>query len=746
MRQMRPHPCYAMIWLALSVMHPLTAASDPNLRRVFCSYWTTQDGYTSVVELHNNLIGQSIVVQPVLLSPAGVRSELDPIQLGPLQNASLDLGTALAKTSARGLRSGSAVFEYSYKNRAALLAEIYVTEASTTLSYTVAGSEVGASTKNQHGVFWLPDRQAKAYITLQNASATAEIHVSASFEGTAAQPPFLTANLAPNTSQVVEVPLATLSLGRPAAEELFGAIVLKHDAPDGALHASGWIEEEQTGYSNTMTFYDPGRSRGTSLYGPQVFVGQRNDLLASGKRLTIDSYLVLLNTSSTAISPRGQFYFESGGEMTHISLPLTSLAPGQSSLVALGAMQNAGLIPASVSMGSIVIGYDGPEAALMGRVYGIANDPTYGFYIALDTDTPARLNEVYWTTAGDANSFLTVTNFGAQPDQVSITFTFSGGTWPLPKVTLAPFQSTTVNVRDWKGHGLPANVEYGGFRVLGNSPVKSKLVAKEHIISEDLGVSAPFYNNPPPYVTGFVVLDQSWNNTVDSLTMSPGDSTQVGATLLYSDGSSALVYTDVSSTNTSVATASELGFIAWTTVAAQNLGSTQITWQSPPVPSDFQLDLQVWTVQVPVQVSQCFAQLKYRPVTVALGITVGNHSFWWIQTTQNSTATQYVMDAGPSASCLAGCGFLNDWVVMGSTGHYAEDNQNASLAWAWPNGGGVSAVACPAATNLYNFGVNWPQNTTPYVLGGAPNSNTFTHWAANAAGLAPTAPPNAPGW
>ncbi len=174
-----------------------------------------------------------------------------------------------------------------------------------------------------------------------------------------------------------------------------------------------------------------------------------------------------------------------------IPLSLTSLAAGQSDLVDLGAMQDAGLNPSSVSMGSITISYDGPQGALMGRVFGIANDPTYGFYSALETETPARLNEVYWTTAGDANSFLTVTNFGAQPDQISIVFTFAGGTWAMPNVTLAPFESTTVNVRDWKGRGLPANVDYGGFRVLGSSAVQSKLVAKEEVISESLrGVCA----------------------------------------------------------------------------------------------------------------------------------------------------------------------------------------------------------------------------------------------------------------
>lgn len=38
-----------------------------------------------------------------------------------------------------------------------------------------------------------------------------------------------------------------------------------------------------------MTFYDPGRHKGTSLFGTQVYVGQQDDLLASGKPLTIAS-------------------------------------------------------------------------------------------------------------------------------------------------------------------------------------------------------------------------------------------------------------------------------------------------------------------------------------------------------------------------------------------------------------------------------------------------------------------------
>ena len=137
--------------------------------------------------------------------------------------------------------------------------------------------------------------------------------------------------------------------------------------------------------------------------------------------------------------------------------------------------------------------------------------------------------------------------------------------------------------------------------------------------------------------------------------------------------------------------------------------------------------------------AKCFAQLKYRPVNF-IGVPTGqNHSFWWIQ---NSSATQYVTDAGPGGTCPFSCGFLVDYVVQGSVGHYLEDNPNAILAW----DSGLLSSVCTGVTNLFNFAVGWPQTTYNYAIGTSPNSNTFAHWPGNAAPFSPTAPPNAPGW
>ncbi|HEX3968047.1 MAG TPA: hypothetical protein VHW70_08785 [Edaphobacter sp.] len=134
----------------------------------------------------------------------------------------------------------------------------------------------------------------------------------------------------------------------------------------------------------------------------------------------------------------------------------------------------------------------------------------------------------------------------------------------------------------------------------------------------------------------------------------------------------------------------------------------------------------------------CFAQLKYRAVK-KLGITVANHSFWWIQ---DSVGQQYIIDGGPqNAGCTPNCGYLVDWVTPGTVGHYPDDQIGAGT---WFDSG-TSPAVCSQVGNLEAAAKNWNQALTLYNPTG-PNSNTFAHSIATSGGFAPTQPPSAVGW
>jgi RHS repeat-associated protein len=144
--------------------------------------------------------------------------------------------------------------------------------------------------------------------------------------------------------------------------------------------------------------------------------------------------------------------------------------------------------------------------------------------------------------------------------------------------------------------------------------------------------------------------------------------------------------------------------------------------------------------------SDCFAQLKYRHVPD----TISNHAFWWVQ---DSTGTQWVMDAGPVGNVTATTGvdatpdfgYLNDWVTEGSVGHYAADNSGATTSFST---GPPSSATCTSVNNMLRAAWNWNRNinnTIPYDPTG-PNSNSYARYIGQAGGYNPAEPPYATGW
>src|SRR2546425_446510 len=138
--------------------------SQPSsLRQLFVPYWAVGDGYHSVAQLHNNLINTPLVVHAAVFAADGRRVELGDVQLSPLGNAQLDIEYALLQQGQPTIHSGSAVFEYQLSHGRALGAEISVSEPAKTLSYTLTGSERGASPADQAAVYWLPSDRTEAY-------------------------------------------------------------------------------------------------------------------------------------------------------------------------------------------------------------------------------------------------------------------------------------------------------------------------------------------------------------------------------------------------------------------------------------------------------------------------------------------------------------------------------------------------------------------------------------------------------
>jgi len=298
---------------------------------------------------------------------------------------------------------------------------------------------------------------------------------------------------------------------------------------------------------------------------------------------------------------------------------------------------------------------------------------------------------------------------------------------------------------DQDGKSLSPGTDYGGYRIYGASK-HGELVIKEHLIDPASKLSTPFYGT---YVYAedlyFVpTLSSSWDPNTDApytVSTTPGDTTGITTYIDYSNGTTTggCPYSDYSDAyfvteGSSNATVSRVG--CGGVVTGTQIGSASISARETDVIIDSFGDTgELFTfnsAQITVVGSQCFAQLKYRPVYVS-GIYVANHSFWWMQ---NSTPAHYVI-SGENIS-----GYLNDFVVFGDVGYMSYDRPYYdSLAW----DSGTSGSVCVAVNTIYTYALGWPQNSVGYYYVFS-NSNTLAHDIANAAGLNPTPAPNARGW
>ena len=132
---------------------------------------------------------------------------------------------------------------------------------------------------------------------------------------------------------------------------------------------------------------------------------------------------------------------------------------------------------------------------------------------------------------------------------------------------------------------------------------------------------------------------------------------------------------------------------------------------------------------------ECFAQLKYRDVT--MGETNipsgGTHSFWYVQ---DSSGRQWTISAGPAGDFLNGGAYSPMWQNPIDTVH---DSINF-----WSTG--LSSAVCAGVERMIEAAKQWNNGEVEYVSTGGPNSNSFTHYIGIAGGLIAPRPPGSIGW
>jgi hypothetical protein len=78
----KPHPPYPAEW-------------KPTPQELFLSYWTVEPGWSTELEVRNNVAWRDLTVTPVLRMAAGTEISLEPVTVPPEHVATVDVRQAL---------------------------------------------------------------------------------------------------------------------------------------------------------------------------------------------------------------------------------------------------------------------------------------------------------------------------------------------------------------------------------------------------------------------------------------------------------------------------------------------------------------------------------------------------------------------------------------------------------------------------------------------------------------------------
>jgi hypothetical protein len=718
-----------------------------------CGLWRTDNGFTSLIEVKNRLVTAPVSITPVLFMADGTEYDLPPVNIAAAGVATINVNNALASAPANVAghlsQFGSATLTFT-GNLPAVIAQTALGSPSRSLSYVARFTGITQGNPSQQtleGLWWAYEADVGGFVYLSNASSgvrnvSVQV-VTGSGQSQAAQ----SLTLAPRSSQALDL---VAMVGRQLNAGGAGGLRVQYMGLPGEINVVGGLESQE-GYSATMPFWMPPMASmaasPVTLGHPGLMVGTPNPGMGFRAGTSFSPYLALRNLTEQVVAVSLTLYTEQGKSL---QAPSQSLQPFESRQVDLvSVLQGLGLKDLN-GMLTLAVTHTGQPNDVIVAAGSVDGSGTYVFEVegrmveqGLSKDSP------YWTVRNGSDTMVSVWNPTPNPQEIIATMYYgdSSGHYRF-HFHLAPHATANLDVKelmadgsaDDEGNYLTSVKQEGSFAFDNAADAHGPTT---------LNVSVGIYN----VVKGMCTYGTIYCGGYSGINISPtsatipniGGSQTFTVTGKYYDGTTPNVtgQATFSSSNSSVVSASGSQAIAKGVGTATVTASASLPLSGSysgynPTCATLQQN-QNFLAQASVTVKvPCFAQLKYRPVYV-LDYYSGNHSFWWFQDSNNK---HWVADGGPGGTCPF-CGYLVDWVVSGDVGHYPADNSGASLAW----GSGTSTSVCTQVTNLYNYAVNFPQTTYSYAMGSSPNSNTFAHWAGNAAPFSiTTPPPNATGW
>jgi hypothetical protein len=231
------------------------ATPEPVDQEQFISYWTTETGWKSEIQLRNNLAVGDLTVTPALRMPDGTETLLSPVTINPQEIKIVDLESAIIGSAPQYIGTyGSVVLRYHSPDSRNLFAMLMIQNIGHSIAFHIdaTGELQDPQPGSLEGIWWLPNDTATDYLVLTNQSS-APLQIDLSFYDSngreAKQKLTLPARATNRLSARQLVGLAGLS-------GTFGGIKVFAPAHGGSLDSVHLVFDENASFSALLKMFN----------------------------------------------------------------------------------------------------------------------------------------------------------------------------------------------------------------------------------------------------------------------------------------------------------------------------------------------------------------------------------------------------------------------------------------------------------------------------------------------------------
>jgi|GEM_PF-1809314 len=524
----------------------------------FISYWTTETGWQTELQLRNNAAAQDLTVTPALRLPSGAETTLAAVTIKPQEVKSIDLDAAIPASAPQLIGTyGSVVLRYSSSHFSGLYAVAMIHGVGHSIAFHIdgMGEPPEFQAASREGIWWLPSGSARDYLVLVNQgqdplSLTLSLYDASGKEFTQ------NLNLAPAAMTRLSVRQLVASAGLAGT---YGGIKASASNHGGALNSLHVLFDENSGFSAILKMFerdpsaklperDYAKTGVWTLRAPMLALSNPDPALAFPSGTKLRPEVFVHNAMGKPVDAALLFNWRAATSSGKAAGPKLHLRPFETRFVDVAALQDGTILPKDANWTSVTLTSSANPDELMAVAASYDQTLKYGAQTPFSDQLSHLWKGGTWEFDAYHSSIITAGNGGTKPTRAAFTIFYNQGSEKYQlEQTLQPDEQMWFDigklisqaVPDKNGKTMPGDLTSGSyeFRDLGNSGLgvlfEGKVIYDKTYGHVTYGCAtccgynaAQLWNDPMVLlyegpaiengVYGWGVCDQQWDDTSSS--------------------------------------------------------------------------------------------------------------------------------------------------------------------------------------------------------------------------------------